>query len=157
MGRFAQAFLSSAGLRCRLDLPLTLPPCRLTSEVRHNVFLAFKEALNNVVKHARATEVRISMEIPSDNEGLPDPSLSGFALVVTDNGRGFDFGASAQQPDASPEARLASGNGIYNMRKRLEEIGGVCEWTTAPGEGARVRFVVPPLPRHQKTGQSFPK
>jgi signal transduction histidine kinase len=157
LGRFAQAFLSSAGLRCRLDLPLTLPPCRLTSEVRHNVFLAFKEALNNVVKHARATEVRISMEIRSDEEGLADPSLAGFTLVVTDNGRGFDFSAGAETQDATAEARLATGNGIYNMRKRLEEIGGVCEWTTAPGEGARVRFVLPALPRHQKTGQSFPK
>ena len=58
LGRFAQTFLSAPEIRCRLDVPLSVPAWALTAEIRHHVFLAFKEALNNVVKHARASEVR---------------------------------------------------------------------------------------------------
>jgi signal transduction histidine kinase len=148
LGRFAQNYLSAAGIRCRLDVPLDLAGFALTAEVRHNVFLAFKEALNNVAKHARATEVRIAMQLEQ----------KGFALIVADNGVGFrvgggsartgtDDGARRADPAGHAEPgesfgtsapRLASGNGLPNMKRRLEEIGGCCEWVTAPGEGTRV-------------------
>jgi signal transduction histidine kinase/ligand-binding sensor domain-containing protein len=137
LGRFAQSYLSATSLRCRLDLPLSLPSAALTSEVRHNVFLAFKEALNNIVKHAAATEVRLNLELEPD----------GFILTVNDNGRGFDPKQRSLGSDpAGP--RVAAGNGLPNMRKRLEELGGRCEWDTAPGEGTRVRLVVPTQLRH---------
>ena len=57
IGRFAPLYLGAAAIRCRLNIPVQLPPLALSAEVRHNVFLAFKEGLNNIVKHARATEV----------------------------------------------------------------------------------------------------
>ena len=133
LGRFAQHFLSSAGIRCRLDVPVYLPSRSLTAEVRHNVFLAFKEALHNVVKHAAATEVRISLVVEQD----------GFVLGVADNGHGFDSaGPPALEGADGLEPRLAGGNGLLNMRKRLEEVGGQCLWDTALGEGARIKFVV---------------
>ncbi len=133
LGRFAQHFLSGAGLRCRLDVPLNLPAWGLTSEVRHHVYLALKEALHNVVKHAGATEVRISLEFTPE----------GFVLVVADNGRGFNQNLVLNQT-APPgnDVRLSPGNGLRNMRKRLEEIGGRCQWETNPGEGARVKLFV---------------
>lgn len=135
LGRFAQQFLSTAGIRCRLDVPVSLPPWALTSEVRHNVFLALKEALNNVVRHAAATEVRISLEVQP----------KAFVLVIADNGHGFDFPGA--RPPSPPEAsRLAGGNGIQNITKRLEEIGGHCVWQTAPGDGTRVTFSIPAKP-----------
>jgi signal transduction histidine kinase/ligand-binding sensor domain-containing protein len=137
LGRFAQHYLSVAGIRCRLDEPPHLPTWTLTAEIRHNVFLAFKEALNNVVKHAGAPEVRVSLEL------LP----AGFVLVIADNGRGFDLDQSRKSGSADG-ARLSSGNGLTNMQKRLEEVGGRCEWVTAPGEGTRVRLHV--SLRHQK-------
>jgi signal transduction histidine kinase len=134
LGRFAQNFLSAAGLRCRLDVPLHLPTWALTAEVRHNVFLAFKEALNNIVKHARASEVRLSLEL------LPER----FVLVIADNGQGFEpLPLNAHPAGSVDAARAASGNGRVNMNKRLEEIGGSCEWVTAPHEGTRVRLGVP--------------
>ncbi|HTO02999.1 MAG TPA: triple tyrosine motif-containing protein, partial [Opitutus sp.] len=128
MGRFAQDFLATANVRCRLDLPVQVPAWPLTAETRHNLFLAFKESLNNAVKHAAASEVRISLALRSDS----------FALVVKDNGHGFNLAQAA-----SPElGRLASGNGLTNMTARLARIGGRCEISSAPGTGTSVSFTV---------------
>jgi signal transduction histidine kinase/ligand-binding sensor domain-containing protein len=133
LGRFAQHFLSTAGVRCRLDVPVYLPTWALTSEIRHNVFLALKEALHNVVKHAGATEVRVSLQLQP----------AGFVLVVADNGRGFESNPRHSSVASGGDgARLSAGNGLQNMQKRLEEIGGCCEWNTAPGEGTCVQFVI---------------
>jgi len=133
LGRFAQNFLSTAGIRCRLDLPLHLPSWPLTAEIRHNTFLAFKEALNNVVKHAHASEVRITLELKP----------GGFMLVVADNGRGFAWDPQKGQTTLDADgSRAAGGNGLGNMQKRLEEIGGCCGWDTAPGEGTRAKLIV---------------
>ncbi len=131
LGRFAQQFLSAAGLRCRLDVPMHLPAWPLTSEIRHNVYLALKESLNNVVKHAAATEVRISLEL----------QLQGFALLIADNGKGFVFSPELES-HAISELQFAAGNGIANIRKRLEEVGSRCDWDTAPGEGTRVKLFI---------------
>ena len=60
LGNFAQEYLGSLGIRCRLDVPLQLPHWPITAEMRHNVFLAFKEALHNVVKHSGATRSSFS-------------------------------------------------------------------------------------------------
>ena len=133
LGRYAERYLSAGAIRCRLDVPLQLPPWVLDAEVRHNVFLAFKEALNNIVKHAQATEVRISVEV----------STTGFALLVMDNGCGFSWNAGESPRLASSNAlRCAGGNGLVNMRKRMEGIGGDCTWETAPGEGTRIKLEV---------------
>jgi signal transduction histidine kinase len=133
LGRYAQNYLSAATIRCRLDVPLHLPAWALTSEVRHNLFLAFKESLNNVVKHAGASEVRVSLELQP----------GGFVLLIVDNGRGFDWNRMKERVNQSPDGvRLAGGNGLLNMRRRMEEVGGHCEWVTAPSEGTRVRLLV---------------
>jgi signal transduction histidine kinase/ligand-binding sensor domain-containing protein len=133
LGRFAQNFLSAASIRCRLEVPVSLPAWTLTSEIRHNVFLALKEAMHNIVKHAHATEVWMSLELQPH----------GFVLLVADNGCGFDWRALGPRVVPATEGvRLAGGNGLSNMQKRLEEIGGRCQWQTAPGEGTRVKLVV---------------
>ena len=54
LGKFVQDFLEIAGVRCRLDMPLQLPNWRLDAELRHNVYLALKESLNNILRHASA-------------------------------------------------------------------------------------------------------
>jgi len=129
--KFVQNFVGPAGIRCRLEMPLQLPAWALTAEVRHNLFLAYKEAVNNVVKHAAASEVRVSLSLQPD----------GFVLGVEDDGRGFK--ADAKLPETPSEAdRAGGGNGLENMRRRMEEIGGVCEIESAPGKGTKVKFVV---------------
>jgi len=128
--KFAQDLLATATIRCRLDLPVQFPEWRLTAEVRHNVFLAFKEALHNVVRHAAATEVRIVLTLEK----------IAFELSITDDGRGF-----APHPEkitADDAGRFSSGNGLENMIRRLREIGGSCEIQTAPGRGTKVIFKV---------------
>ena len=133
LGRYAQSFLNGAGLRCRLDVPLNLPPATLTAEARHNLFLTLKEALNNVVKHAQGSEVTVSLTLSSRQ----------FALVVSDNGCGFDdVVLQSNQQDSSP-GRLSGGNGLSNMKRRLEEIGGHCSWESNPGQGTRLELRVP--------------
>jgi len=132
LGKFAQDFLADAGLAYRLEVPSSLPRWTVGSQTRHNLFLAFKEALHNVVKHAAAREVRVVLTLEPGS----------FRLAVVDNGRGLaPAGADAAGVGAS--ARLASGNGLANMAHRLEEIGGRCEVRGAPGAGTSVTFVVP--------------
>jgi signal transduction histidine kinase len=120
---FAQDFLGTARVRCRFDVPLQLPVLPLTAEARHNLFLGFKEALHNVVKHAGATEVRIAAGLTATD----------FTLMLEDNGRGFSL----------PEAgRKGFGNGLANMRRRLARIGGRCEIASIPDQGTKVMFYV---------------
>jgi signal transduction histidine kinase/streptogramin lyase len=124
LGNFAQEYLGPLGIRCRLEVPLHLPHQPITAETRHNLFLAFKETLHNVVKHAAASEVTIFL----------DPTIEGFNLAVRDNGKGFD-------PATLPE-RPGRGNGLKNLRQRLDKLGGRCEICSAAGRGTEVKFHV---------------
>jgi signal transduction histidine kinase len=130
LSRFAQEFLGTAQIRCRLALPLALPELSIRSEVRHNLFLAFKESLHNAVRHSGANEVRVSVQF----------GAGGFKLIVADNGTGFDPRRSSGVPEKN---RPAPGNGLRNLRSRLAQIGGRSEISSAPGEGTRVEFFVP--------------
>jgi signal transduction histidine kinase len=127
--KFAQDWLAMAGIRCRLDLPMDFPEWRLTSEVRHNLFLACKEALHNVVKHSGASEVSIRLAI----------ARRSFELSVEDNGRGLSH---ERQHSPAAAGRLASGNGLENMTQRLAGIGGTCEVQSTVGKGTKIIFIV---------------
>jgi ligand-binding sensor domain-containing protein/signal transduction histidine kinase len=132
LGKFAQDYLRSAGIRCRLNVPVQLPPWPLSAEVRHNLFLGFKEVLHNVVKHANASSVRITLSLHA----------AAFALVIEDDGRGFVPEAVAAK-NANDADRIENGNGLANIKCRLAEIHGRCEIRSAPGSGTRVELNVP--------------
>jgi signal transduction histidine kinase/ligand-binding sensor domain-containing protein len=123
---YAEDFLHTAGLRCRLDLPADLPSVGLDAELRHNLFLALKEALNNAVKHAQATEVwlRLCLELET------------LTLIVEDNGCGL---AASGAPNGN---RIASGHGLSNLEKRLAAIGGRCVVRSTAGRGTRIEMSV---------------
>jgi len=131
LSRFAQEYLSVAEIRCRLNLPLSLPTLPVSAEVRHNLFLAFKEALHNIVQHAGASEVRVDLKVDAAQ----------LALKVADDGRGFDTTTPADGSVAP--GRIACGNGLSNMQRRLMAIGGVCEICSEPGRGTAVTLTVP--------------
>jgi len=111
-----------AGLKYRLEVPPQLPATPISPEVRHNVFLAAKEAVNNVVKHAAASAVWLRLRLESNH----------FTLEIQDNGRGL--GAVQGKDDR---------NGLRNMRKRMDDIGGTFEIGPGQEGGTRVRLVVP--------------
>jgi signal transduction histidine kinase len=140
LGTFAQDFLEAARIRCRIEVPTHLPPWPLTAEARHNLFLAFKEALNNAIKHSGSAEVRISLAIEH----------GGFGLQIEDNGRGFSIETVESTQSSNPD-QPASCYGLRNMRQRLMEIGGSCDIRSAPGEGTTIRLFLPnPAPYHEK-------
>jgi signal transduction histidine kinase len=126
--QFAQEYLTLAGVQCRLDVPAQLPPHLLRADVRHNLFLAVKEVLHNIVKHAHARVVWLRL--------LDDPR--GVHLVIEDDGQGF-----APEPSTAPSSeRATSGRGLGNLRERLAAIGGRCTIASAPGRGTRVELEV---------------
>jgi len=108
----------AAGLRCRLDLPSVLPTWPLTGSVRHNLFLASKEALHNAIKHADPDELRLRLVQREDS----------FDLEISDDGVGLP---------AAPETM--GGDGLVNLRERLAALGGECLIRSAPGQGTVVR------------------
>ncbi len=119
--KYAQDYFALAGVSFRAELP-ALPPTSILPEVRHNVFLAFKEAVNNVVKHAQASEARVQLQLAPDH----------FTLTVTDNGRGLgDISAKQLR------------NGLKNMRRRLADVHGECDIIPSESGGTVVRLVVP--------------
>jgi signal transduction histidine kinase/streptogramin lyase len=136
---YAQNLLGTAGIRCRIEMPLQLSAQPLSAETRHNLFLAFKEALNNVLKHSGATEVRITLT----------PGDTGFELLVADNGRGL-VSARPGFPEADGASRPATGNGLNNMHTRMREIGGECDVQSAPGQGTRICFRVISRPKPER-------
>jgi len=130
VGKFFQEYASLAGLRCRLDLPPRPPAFVLSAEVRHNLYLAIKEALNNAIKHSAGTEVSLQLIT----------QRSGFTFVIKDNGRGFVPG-NGQAP-AREKDRIASGHGLSNLFNRLKKIGGTCTVRSEIGKGTVVELTV---------------
>lgn len=125
MGRFAQEVLELAGVRCRLNLPTDLPSCHLTTQTRHNLLLAFKEALINAVRHAKAAEVTVSLMLLK----------RGISIRIDDNGCGMTALVTAEGDESH-------GEGLANMHRRLAMIGGTCEIESTPEGGTSVCFTV---------------
>jgi two-component system NarL family sensor kinase len=88
-----------------------------------------KEAVNNVVKHARATQVRICINMDSGR----------FKLTIADDGCGFQVPTMPTTGEKdSDRARRHSGNGLENMRHRIESLGGEFNLHSAPGGGTKI-------------------
>lgn len=119
---FAQRFLNLAGIGCRLDVADSFPEIPLDSRSRHYVFLCFKEALNNAVRHSGASQVQIQM-------ATIDHQLR---IAVADNGQGF---MPAQLPPGS--------DGLTNIKARMTKLGGRCDIASQPGQGTTVEFRLP--------------
>jgi signal transduction histidine kinase/ligand-binding sensor domain-containing protein len=120
---YAPDYLRSANIRCRLDVPLDVPAIPLASEVGHHLYLAAKETLHNIVKHAGATEVWLRLRLGADT----------MTLTIEDNGCGFD-------PDG---CRAPDADGVGNLNRRLAEIHGKFEQHSEAGKGTVITFTVP--------------
>jgi len=111
-------FLRDHGLSYELDIPQTINDVALSGEQRRNIYLVIKEALHNIVKHANASEVTIAFQ-------LGDQHLE---VTIHDNGRGLHQASSF-------------GNGLKNMRRRIENIGG--DFKIESGTGTTVKLNCP--------------
>jgi ligand-binding sensor domain-containing protein/signal transduction histidine kinase len=130
--RYASEYFEDSPVRCQFNVPPTLPRWRLSSDVRHNVFLAIKEALNNALKHSGASQVDLTIGV------LPQA----FEIVVEDNGHGLE-----PEPGDGSAKLKRTGRGLINIRERMQSIKGSFELTSKPGQGARLRLQVPMLER----------
>lgn len=119
---FAQRFLNLAGIACRLHVADAFPATPLDSRLRHGVFLAFREALNNAVRHSGATEVRIAMDVAENR----------LNITVADNGKGFAFGNG-----------LPGSDGLASMQQRMQKLGGQCGVKSQAGQGTTIEFRLP--------------
>jgi signal transduction histidine kinase len=98
---YALEYFEDTNIVCKISIPESLPRMEVSGEIRRNIFLVVKEALHNIVKHSGATEVNIVME----------KKPKGLGLRIHDNGKGFDL-----------ENVRMFGNGLKNMKKRMEAI-----------------------------------
>lgn len=122
IAQYAVDYLRKFEIRCRLDLPREFPPWKASSEIRHNVFLAVKEALNNAVKYAHAEEIHVRVHVQE----------SVMNIIIKDFGIGFDVDEAGTR-----------GNGLQNMCRRMHQLKGSCIITSKPGSGTAVNFAVP--------------
>ncbi|QJE98691.1 sensor histidine kinase [Luteolibacter luteus] len=120
---FAREFLDIVRIPLRSDVTRDIPDHPLGAPQRHGVFLAAREALNNIAKHSGATEVKLRI-------GIANQLLE---IRIEDNGRGFN-------PDY---ARAGGGDGLGNLDRRMQEAGGECRIETFPGQGSTVILTLP--------------
>jgi signal transduction histidine kinase len=123
MRRFASDTLTARDICLRFRAPEQ--DQSLAAEVRRQVFLLFKESVNNIVRHANATEVEIDFT-------LTDHHLS---LRVWDNGHGF--------AETAPQPGQNGGNGLLSMRRRAAVLGGKLEVISGNGGGTTIKLEAP--------------
>jgi signal transduction histidine kinase len=125
---------TQAQLRCRLHVSQLPRNIEISSRIRHNISMAAREAMHNVIKHARASQVTVHI------------SFADMWLIVAiqDDGCGFDITTNP------------TGHGLVNMKRRLKDIGGSCLVESSPKTGTKVQFrlMVPPSDEDSRLSQS---
>jgi len=119
--QYISGYLETVNIESTFSFPDEIPSHFMSSELRRNLFLTVKEALHNVVKHAGASKVHTEL------------GFSGHVLrmAIADNGKGFD------------EKKIKSwGNGLTNMRKRMDESGGSFDVITGNSHGTKIKVEV---------------
>jgi signal transduction histidine kinase len=118
----AERTLGDRGVDVRAELPPQIPPEAIAARARHDLFLAFKEAVNNCAKYAQAKTVRVRVELTPD----------ALAVALADDGVGF-----------APGAVQGTGHGLNNLRARLAALGGSATIVSAAGQGTTVTLRLP--------------
>ncbi len=118
---YTREFLSNSKIACRFKIPITFPAATLAGQIRHEVLMVVKETLNNIVRHAGASEVEFQMNMAGDV----------LEITIADNGKGFDPGAGTD------------GHGLKNRLARVSGIGGSCQVESRAGGGTTVSIRLP--------------
>jgi len=120
---FCSDYLEENGIAVTFDIPQEMKDTHISRDLQRNVFFTVKEAVHNVVKHAAATRVHIRLETAED----------AICIGISDNGKGFDTATVKE-----------SGNGLRNMRQRMEALGGSYKITAVQGKGTEVQITLSP-------------
>lgn len=120
MERFAYEISSSKNIDSNIELG-TLENVKLSMNQRKNIYLVFKEALNNSAKYSGTEKIEVQATVR-------DGQLN---LLIRDHGKGFI---------TSPDEK---GNGLQNMKNRAKEMNGKIEIGSIPGEGTTVMLAIP--------------
>jgi len=121
MKEFGSETLEQSGMNFTFMQEGELNNVKLSLMQRNDLYLIFKEALNNAIKHSKASEVNITLKREPGN----------LILKITDDGKGFD---SQQQ---------LPGNGLKNMHSRMRNMNASFQMLSAPGSGTTVYLNVP--------------
>jgi signal transduction histidine kinase len=119
--QYVAKYFEATSIHCIFDLPEKVPAVSISAEFRRNIFLVIKEAVTNIVKHAYASEVLINIQLKNKR----------MIIEIQDNGKGFCM-----------EERSQFGNGLSNMRKRVEQLEGKWEIKSAPDEGTKIQVTI---------------
>jgi signal transduction histidine kinase/ligand-binding sensor domain-containing protein len=121
MQDFAMRLLSSRGIRFALHVDEGVKSHSLSMQQRKNLYLIFKESVNNAAKYAGCTEVKAGLERTNTQ----------IHLEVKDNGVGFS------------QLTSGHGNGLINMKERAEELNGKFQIYSEPGKGTTIKLIIP--------------
>ena len=120
MRDYAGTVLESEKINYNINFPSGSENIHLPLELKNNLYLVFKEAVNNLAKYSHCTRANIELTVESKK----------IRMLIEDNGRGFD----------SENSTGKSGNGLHNMKKRAQESGASLSIVSSRGEGTRVVF-----------------
>ncbi len=120
--KFAEEYLSDAGIRFRFESPERLPHVPVSSKVRHAVYMVVRETIHNAAAHGSPGIVRLGIAVESGE----------CRVDIQDDGCGFD-----------PALASTSRHGLANMRARIAEIGGRMDLSSTPGSGTTVSIRLP--------------
>jgi signal transduction histidine kinase len=124
MSNFAYQILQDQDILCTIDNQVDMTkPFKISMEQRQNVYLIFKEAVNNIAKHSEATKATITMK----------REKHGILLTLEDNGKGFDV------------AENYEGNGLKNYRRRAAESFIEFDIKSTPSVGTVIMMLIPEL------------
>jgi signal transduction histidine kinase len=118
---YATDFFSHTKIACRFKVPVSCPAITLEGRVRHDLLMATKEALNNIVRHANASEVEFRLGVVADR----------LEIDIADNGKGIGPGPTS------------GGHGLKNLSARLTKMGGTCSVSPRPGGGTIIEIRLP--------------
>jgi len=120
MRSFAYEILRAKNIDFEFSADDTVARLKVPMQVRKNLYLIFKEAINNLVKYAGADRAFFSIH----------GTKNSLTMLIRDNGKGFDV----NQP--------SDGNGLKNMKKRAEEIGATLLIESGKGQGTTIQFLL---------------
>ncbi len=121
MEQFATRITESGHVQLTFSAQISDQQRRLNMHQRRNLYLIFKEAVNNAMKYAGAQHLTVTLK--DDQQAV--------VLEVIDDGKGFEMDAKKD------------GNGLHNMKKRAAEASGTITLKSAPGAGTAIRLELP--------------